>query len=122
MLLTARAPNRALFNGFAGAAAGKIHTSAANQTKNIKDMSLAELVKWANLTFRLYFGNVGCLGSPVALDNLKLDLLPFVQGFITIHFYGREMDKYVFAPIPFDKTEPFFGIKPFNLAFHAIPP
>ncbi len=54
-----------------------------------------------------------------ALDNLKFNLVPFVQGFVSLAYDCRVMDKYIWTMIASDKAVTSPVIEPLDYALHS---
>ena len=52
------------------------------------------------------------------LDNFEFNRIPFVQGFVSLAYDCRVVDKYVWTVIAPDEAVAFRMIKPFDLASH----
>ena len=55
------------------------------------------------------------LRALLALDDFKLNVIAFLQGFVAFGCDGTVMDKNVRSIVTTDETEPFGVVKPFHL-------
>ena len=60
--------------------------------------------------------NVLRLQAFCAFDNLKVDYLPFVQGFETLALNGGVMYEYILTGLLGDETKPLFIVEPLDFA------
>ena len=65
-----------------------------------------------------YLNHVTGLRPFWALDNLKLNRIPFVQSFVALAYDCRIMNEHIWTVIAPDETEPLCVIEPLNLAVH----
>ncbi len=63
-----------------------------------------EQANWVGLKFH----NVLRLRTALALYDIKLYTLAFIQRFEAFTLDGREVDKHILAALSFDKAKPFF--------------
>src|SRR5215471_17987973 len=61
------------------------------------------------------------LGSLLALGDVELDLLPFLQAAIAVAGDRAEVHEHVLATLYRDKTVPFVGIEPLHSALSHVP-
>src|ERR1700730_1244323 len=52
------------------------------------------------------------------LDNFEFNRVPFVQGFVSLAYDCRVVDKYVGSILASDETVTFRVVEPLDLAFH----
>jgi len=65
----------------------------------------------------LEFGDIARLGAFLAFDNVKLDALPFGQGFESVTPDCREVHKNVRTVILLDEAKPLGIVKPLDCTF-----
>jgi len=52
------------------------------------------------------------------LDNFEFDRVPFVEGFVSLAYDCRVMDKYIWTVLASNEAVAFRVIEPFDLALH----
>src|SRR5215471_11756091 len=65
--------------------------------------------------------NVFRLGSLLALGDVELDLLPFLQAAIAVAGDRAEVHEHVWATLDRDETVPLVGIEPLHSALSHVP-
>ncbi len=58
--------------------------------------------------------HITSLGSFTTLDNLECNGVPFIQGFVSLAYDSRVVDKYIWTVIAPDEAVAFRMIKPFD--------
>ena len=66
-----------------------------------------------------YLNHVTGLRPFWALDNLKLNRIPFVQSFVALAYDCRIMNEHIWTVIAPDETEALCVIEPFDLTSHS---
>src|ERR1700730_18743466 len=54
------------------------------------------------------------------LDNFEFNRVPFVQGFVSLAYDCRVMDKYIGSTLASDEAVAFRVIEPLDRAFHLL--
>ena len=58
-----------------------------------------------------------CLGTFLALDDVKLDLIAFFERFISVQLDRRIMDEYIRPVVASDESVALGVVKPLDLTF-----
>jgi hypothetical protein len=80
--------------------------------------------KMAEIEWSALWNDVLRLQTFRPLLDFELDLLSFIQRFVTITLNGGEMDEYILARLALNKAKTFRGVKPLHdtlLFAHGIP-
>jgi hypothetical protein len=73
--------------------------------------------KEEGLSVRVRFTYFVGLRTFLALDDFKLDIIAFLQGFVAFGCDGTVMNKNVRSIVASNETEPFGVVKPLHLTF-----
>ena len=65
-------------------------------------------------------GYICSLRSLWTLDNFEFNRVPFVQGFVSLAYDSRVVDKYIWTVIMPDEVLTFCVIEPLDGAFHLL--
>jgi hypothetical protein len=63
-------------------------------------------------------GYIASLRSFTTLDDLEFNCVPFVEGFVSVAYDCRVMNKYVWTVVAPDEAVAFRIIEPFDYALH----
>ena len=82
------------------------------------------LVLALGVRVRVHFADLIGLWSLLALDNVKLNIIAFLKGFVAIRCDSTVVDKNIRAIVAANETEAFSVVKPLHLTFQhfSFPP
>ena len=75
------------------------------------------LVLALGVRVRVHFADLIGLWSLLALDNVKLNIIAFLQGFVAIRCDSTVVDKNIRTIVAANETEAFSVVKPLHLTF-----